>query len=141
MTAKPVGSLPLATTSSGTDILILVVGGVYHKINLADLIQGLPAATTSTRGVMTATDKANLTGLLTQVSQVVAPISTPIVSEDTITIPAGSYHITLTGTTTINNIVGLVPRQTYAFSYPSGAGLTLRGEQMKAGDVLLLTDA
>lgn len=141
MTAKPISSLPLATTADGTDVVVLVIGGVYHRIALADFIDGLPTVTTSARGIMSAADKTNLSSLLTQVSQVVAPVSTPIASAASIAIPAGSYHITLSGTTTITEVTGMVPRLVYTISYPAGAGLTFMGELMKAGDVLSYIDA
>jgi cytochrome c biogenesis protein CcdA len=64
-----------------------------------------------------------------------------VASATSIAIPAGAYTITLTGTTTITEVTGLVPRKEYIFSYPSGAGLIFMGEAMQAGDVLLATDA
>lgn len=141
MTPKPIGSLPEATTSTGTDVLAIVVGGVYYRIVLAKLADGLASATTSVRGLMSAASMTLLQSVSDALSKLTNPVSTPIAAAASIAIPAGSYTITLTGTTEITAVTGMVARKTYIFSYPSGAGLIFMGEAMVAGDVLPVVDA
>lgn len=140
MTLKPVGTLPTPTNVAGTDVVILVIGGVFHRTTVQGLIQGMATATSGGKGLLSAQDKVIIDALNTQVSALSAPPSTPIASATTITIPPNRYHITLSGTTTINTVQGLVARKLYTFSYPSGAGLTFLGEVMKAGDILPVID-
>lgn len=140
MTTQPVNSLPAATTAAVSDIAVLVQNGTYKKATLAILTSGLPAATTTANGTMSAADKQTLNLTVEQISNLVAPISTPIASAGTITVPSGRYVITLTGTVNITSVSGLVPRVRYVFSYPTGAGLTFLGEQMLAGDVVEVID-
>jgi len=141
MTTKPATALPAATTVLGSDLIVIVKGGIFYRTTAAELISGLPAATDSTKGIMVATDKLALTTLSTQMSSILAPPSTAIASAASITVPAGRYHITLSGTTEVTTVVGMTPRVPYSVSYPSGAGLTFMGETMKAGDTLLFIDA
>lgn len=140
MTTQSVNSLPAATAASASDISILVQGGAYKKASLSVLTTGLPEATTTAKGVMSSIDKQTLLLLVDQLSNLVAPTSTPIASASTITIPSGRYVITLSGTTPITSVSGLVPRVRYVFSYPTGAGLTFLGEQMLAGDLVEIID-
>jgi hypothetical protein len=140
MTLQPINSLPTATAATASDILPLVVSGLYRKVTVENLAKGIPVATTSVKGLMSDADKTNLESVIVQVSNLVAPVSTPITSASTITIPSGRYVITLSGTTTVNALVGIVPRIKYVFYYPTGTGLTFLGEPMKAGDVVEIID-
>lgn len=140
MILQPVNSLPVATTASNTDITILVQSGIFKQSTLTVLANGLPEASTLSKGLMSASDKSNLGLVIEQISNLVAPVSTPIASAATIVIPSGRYVITLSGTTTITAVTGLVPRVRYVFSYPTGAGLTFLGEQMLAGDTVEIID-
>jgi hypothetical protein len=140
MTLQPINSLPTATAATASDILPLVVSGLYRKVTVENLAKGIPVATTSVKGLMSDADKTNLESVIVQVSNLVAPVSTPIASASTITIPTGRYVITLSGTTTVNALVGIVPRIKYVFYYPTGTGLTFLGEPMKAGDVVEIID-
>jgi hypothetical protein len=140
MTLQPVNSLPAATIANSTDIAVLVQNGTYKKSTLTVLVTGLPEANTGDKGLMSAIDKQTLNLTVEQISNLVAPVSTPIVSAATIAIPSGRYVITLSGTTTINSVTGLVPRVRYVFSYPTGTGLTFLGEPMLAGDVVEIID-
>lgn len=140
MTLQPINSLPTATDPIGSDILPLVVSGLYRKVTVANLSKGLPLADNLNKGLMSTVDKTNLDSVIVQVSNLVAPVSTPIASASTITIPSGRYVITLSGTTNINTLVGIVPRIRYVFYYPTGTGLTFLGEPMKAGDTVEIID-
>lgn len=140
MTTQPVNSLPEATTANAADITILVQGGVYKKATLTAFTTGLPEANTLNKGLMSSVDKQSLNLAIEQISNLVAPPSAPIISAATITVPSGRYVITLSGTTNITSVNGLVPRVKYVFSYPTGAGLTFLGEQMLAGDVVEVID-
>lgn len=140
MTLQPINSLPTATAATASDVLPLVVSGLYKKVTVENLAKGIPVATTSVKGLMSDADKTNLESVIVQVSNLVAPVSTPITSASTITIPSGRYVITLSGTTTVNALVGIVPRIKYVFYYPTGTGLTFLGEPMKAGDVVEIID-
>jgi len=140
MTLQPINSLPTATAATSSDILPLVVSGLYRKVTVENLAKGIPVATTSVKGLMSDADKTNLESVIVQVSNLVAPVSTPITSASTITIPSGRYVITLSGTTTVNALVGIVPRIKYVFYYPTGTGLTFLGEPMKAGDTVEIID-
>lgn len=140
MTLQPVNSLPAATTATVSDIAVLVQSGTYKKATIAVLTTGIPEATTTAKGAMSASDKQTLNLTVEQISNLVAPTSTPIVATANITIPSGKYIITLSGTTNITSVSGLVPRVRYVFSYPTGTGLTFLGEQMLAGDVVEIID-
>lgn len=141
MTTQPVNSLPTASTAATTDILVLVQGGTYKKIAVTNLKSGIPTATSTTNGLMSASDKDNLDAYGSQIASVVAPSSYSLAASGTLTVGDSSkYVITLTGTTTITSVVGLTPRVKYIFSYPSGAGLTFLGEPMQAGDVFEVID-
>jgi hypothetical protein len=140
MTLQPINSLPTATAATAADILPLVVSGLYRKVTVENLAKGIPVATTSVKGLMSDADKTNLESVIVQVSNLVAPVSTPIASASTITIPSGRYVITLSGTTTVNALVGIAPRIKYVFYYPTGTGLTFLGEPMKAGDTVEIID-
>jgi hypothetical protein len=140
MTTQPVNSLPAAITATASDIAVLVQSGTYKKATLSVLLTGLPEATTLAKGLMSSIDKQTLNLTVEQVSNLVAPTSTPIASAATITIPSGKYVITLSGTTNITSVSGLVPRVRYVFNYPTGTGLTFLGELMLAGDVVEIID-
>jgi hypothetical protein len=140
MTLQPINSLPTATAATASDILPLVVSGLYRKVTVENLAKGIPVATTSEKGLMSDIDKTNLESVIVQVSNLVAPVSTPIASASTITIPSGRYVITLSGTTNINALTGIVPRIKYVFYYPTGTGLTFLGEPMRAGDTVEIID-
>jgi hypothetical protein len=141
MTTQPVNSLPTATSAATNDILVIVQSGVYKKIGVNNIKTGITNATNSTPGLMSATDKDNLDTYGSQIAAVVAPSTFSLAAASTLTITDPSkYVITLTGTTAITSVVGLTPRVKYAFSYPSGAGLTFLGEPMQAGDVFEVID-
>ncbi len=140
MTLQPVNSLPAATGATTSDVAVLVQSGIYKKATLSVLVTGLPEASTIAKGLMSATDKQTLNLTIEQISNLVAPVSTPIASAGTIAIPSGRYIITLSGTTEITSVTGLVPRVRYVFSYPTGTGLTFLGEPMLAGDVVEVID-
>lgn len=140
MTLQPINSLPLASAANASDVLPLVVSGLYRRVTVQNLTNGIPVATTGLKGLMSSSDKTNLESVIGQVSNLVAPVSTPIASASTITIPTGRYVITLSGTTNINALVGIVPRIKYVFYYPTGTGLTFLGEPMKAGDTVEIID-
>jgi hypothetical protein len=140
MITQPVNSLPAAIDASPSDIAVLVQNGTYKKATITVLTTGIPEATTITKGAMSSLDKQTLNLLVEQISNLVAPTSTPIASAGTITVPNGRYVITLSGTTNITSVSGLVPRVRYVFSYPTGTGLTFLGEQMLAGDVVEIID-
>lgn len=141
MTPQPVNSLPTASSAATTDITILVQGGVYKKITVSNLRTGIPTATSSTSGLMSAADKDNLDTYGNQIASVVAPASFSLAASGTLTISDPSrYVITLTGTTAVTSVIGLTPRVKYIFSYPTGTGLTFLGEPMRAGDVFEVID-
>jgi hypothetical protein len=140
MTLQPVNSLPAATVATTSDIAVLVQSGTYKKATLSVLVTGLPEASTVAKGLMSSIDKQSLNLSIEQISNLVAPVSTPIASAATIAIPGGRYVITLSGTTEITSVTGLVPRVRYVFSYPTGTGLTFLGEPMLAGDVVEVID-
>lgn len=141
MTPQPVNSLPTASSASTTDITILVQGGVYKKITISDLKSGIPTATNSVNGLMSAGDKTNLDTYGGQIASLVAPSSITLAASSTLALTDTSkYVITLTGTTAITSVVGLTPRVKYIFSYPTGTGLTFLGEPMRAGDVFEVID-
>jgi hypothetical protein len=140
MTTQPVNSLPAAISAIPSDIAILVQNGTYKKSTIAIFTTGIPEASTVEKGAMSAVDKQTLNLLVEQLSNLIAPISTPIASAGTITVPNGRFVITLSGTTNITLVSGLVPRVRYVFSYPTGTGLTFLGEQMLAGDVVEIID-
>lgn len=140
MTLQPINSLPVTTAAAAADILPLVVSGLYRRVTVENLAKGIPVATTSVKGLMSDIDKTNLESVIVQVSNLVAPVSTPIASASTITIPSGRYVITLSGTTNINALIGIVPRVKYVFYYPTGTGLTFLGEPMRAGDTVEIID-
>lgn len=139
MTLTNITSLQEATPN-GVDLVSFSVGGIFKKTTVDNLKSGMSVATSETKGLMSAADKVTLTNLNTQVSAIVAPPSAPVVSAETIAIPSGRTHITLTGTTTIQAITGMTPRVRYTFSYPSGAGITFLGEPLSAGDVVEVID-
>lgn len=140
MTTKPAGSLPSAPSVTGADIVVIVKGGLFYRTTVDGLRAGMATATSEGKGLLSAADKVILDSLNTTVASLVAPTSTPIASAASIAIPAGRYHITLSGTTEVTSVTGAVPRVLYTVSYPSGAGVIFMGEPMKAGDVLPFID-
>jgi hypothetical protein len=140
MTLKPIGALPTAASVTGTDLVSIAIGGVFYRTTVNGLLQGMTTATAGGKGLLSAADKIIIDALNTQVAALSAPPSTPIVASTTITIPQNRYHITLSGTTTITTVQGMVARKVYTFSYPAGAGLVFLGEAMQAGDILSAID-
>ena len=138
---KPINQLPVRNTPAEDDIVILIVDGVAYKAQLADALAVLPVATTLEKGLMSAADKialnaatAAITTLNNQVSGILNPTHATIASANTITVPAGVSFVTLTGTTTITAINGMTNYKPVWFAYPSGAGLTILGKSLRAGD-------
>ena len=140
MTLQPINSLPETENPSATDILLAVVSGVYRKLQIANLVKALPLASSSAKGLMSSSDKDGLTSVIGQVTNLVAPATAAVASASSIAVPSGRYLITLSGTTNIGTVTGLVPRVKYTFYYPTGAGLNFLGEEMKAGDFVEIVD-
>ena len=140
MTLQPINSLPTASPAQQSDITVLIQGGIYKKVTLSGLVNAFPDATIITKGLMSAIDKQTLNLTVEQISNLVAPVSTPVASASIIAVPSGRYFITLSGTNEITGITGLVPRVKYVFSYPTGVGLTFLGEPMLAGDLVEVID-
>jgi hypothetical protein len=140
MTTKSVSTLPVPPFVAGGDTVVIVKGGLFHRTTVDGLKQGMDVAAPSGKGLMSAADKLALDSIGAQLGNLLNQPSTPIASAATITIPPGRYHITLTGTTNVVNVIGLVPRALYTIDYPSGAGLEFRNEPMLAGDSLLIAD-
>jgi hypothetical protein len=141
MTSKRASQLPTPPTDlTGSETAIVVIGGLFYRTTVDGLRQGIATATPLQKGLLSAADKAQLDGILPAVAALTAPPSTPIISASTITVPPNRFHITLSGTTPITVVQGLVPRKLYTFSYPAGAGLTFLGETLQAGDVVSVID-
>jgi hypothetical protein len=121
-----------------TDVVVIVKGGIFYRTTVDALRQGLATATASSKGLLSASDKLALDTAVSQVASILTPPSTPIASAATIAIPAGRYDITLSGTTEVTAVTGMVPRVLYKMYYPTGAGLTFLGNDVRAGDAPLL---
>lgn len=131
---KTVTSLPVQAIPTATDLILLVIAGIAKKAALGDVRLALDIATNIEKGLMSAGDKSNLTAVLASVAKVLSPPGVTIASSATIIIPPETYFVTITGTTTITAITGLVNNRPTYFYYPAGAGLVLLGESVKAGD-------
>ena len=131
---KTLPSLDPRDTPDATDLLLLVVAGIAMRANLGDVRKALAVATDLEKGLMSAADKIALTTAVENISKILSPVSVTIASSATITLPPNTLFVTLTGTTAITTITGLSNNRPTWFFYPSGAGLTLLGESMKAGD-------
>lgn len=140
MTTKPVSELPSTVSPVANDVVVIVRGGLFYQTTVDYLRTGMAVATSGGKGLMSAADKVSLDSLKTQMAAILAPQSTTIASAASITIPAGKYHFSLTGTTEVTSVVGLTPRVLYSVDYPSGAGLTFMGTAMQAGETLLFID-
>jgi hypothetical protein len=137
-TTKTITSLPSASTPAAADIALILVNGIAHQTTLNALLSAFSVATTSAKGLMSAADKAALDAIIVQLATMKFLQGATIASASTVTLPSveGAYTvITFTGTTPITTINGLVAGRIYAFSYPSGAGLTILGTAYAAGDV------
>lgn len=131
---KPVTALVSVATPEAANLILLIVNGVARKANLGDVRTALAVATSLEKGLMSATDKVTLDTTNAEVIKLLNPEAVTIPSASTITVPAGKTVITLTGATSVNVINGLTNNRPVFFYYPAGAGLTLKGESMKAGD-------
>ena len=120
---QPISGLPLSTNPSGVDIFLLQIAGVLHRAELANLVKGLPVASTLEKGLMSAADKAALNQIILDLASATTYQTVTVASASTVALPTISGLITVvtfTGTTTVTNITGLVSNRLYIFRYPSG---------------------
>ena len=134
VTIKPITSLAAQETPEASNLILLIVNGVAKRANLEDVRMALAVATGVEKGLMSATDKQVLDVTTSEVVKLLNPEAMTIPSADTITVTGGRTMVILTGTTPINTINGLTNNRIVYFYYPAGAGLTLKGVAMKAGD-------
>jgi hypothetical protein len=134
VTIKPITALAAQLTPEAANLILLIVNGVARRAALGDIRTAIAVATSLEKGLMSATDKESLDVVVTEIAKLLNPSSITIPSADTITVTGGRTMIVLTGTTPINNILGLTNNRPVYFYYPTGAGLTIKGESMKAGD-------
>lgn len=131
---KTIPSLSAQDTPTATDLILLVVNGIAKRADLGDVRKALALATDTEKGLMSATDKSGLTAAIDNIAKLLTPTSVTIASAATITVPPNTLFVTITGTTTITTINGLANNRATWFYYPTGAGITIRGEDVKAGD-------
>ena len=134
VTIKPINALSVQDNPEAINQILLIVNGVAKRASLGDIRLALAVATAVEKGLMSATDKAVLDITSTEVVKLLNPDAMTIPSADTITVTGGRTMVILTGTTPINIINGLTNNRPVYFYYPAGAGLTVKGASMKAGD-------
>lgn len=137
--SQPVAITSLAEQSpvTATDVLLLMVEGIAKKATVGGVREALPVATSVAKGLMSASDKQSLEDLIYEMSQLLTPPAVTIASGSTITVPTGAKFVTLTGTTSVTAVNGLVNNRSVLFYYPVGAGLTFLGHPIKEGDAPL----
>lgn len=133
----PIPSLPVQNPPLPIDLILLVSGGVAYQAALGNILSALAVATTLSKGLMSATDKLTLDQLTQDVVHLIAPLAVTIASAASITVPAEKYFVIITGTTTITSITLPVKGVTFSFYYPAGAGVTIIGNPVQAGDAPL----
>lgn len=133
----PIPSLPPQATPLSTDLLLLVSGGLAVQATLGSILSALAVATSSSKGLMSATDKLVFDQTVQDVVNLIAPSAVTIASAASITVPAGKYFIIITGTTEITNITLPVKGVPFMFYYPAGAGITILGSPVQALDAPL----
>lgn len=134
MTPIPIPSLPSQDTPEAVDLLLLMVGGVANKATLGSILSALAVATTGSKGLMSATDKVVLDTNTTNLNNLVNAVSQALPASATLIVPSGKYFITLSGTTEVTNLVLPTKNITYYIWYPTGAGVTVMGQPIEAGD-------
>lgn len=138
MADTAISSLDEVTSPGATDVLPVVNLGTTKKVQVQHLGDGMPVATSSAKGLMSAADKVALAQAQADIAELQThPVSVTVASASNVAIPDGADVILLTGTTSVASVSDGVPYKTYTFAYPSGAGLTFLGVVMSAGDALV----
>lgn len=138
MADTTISSLEEVVSPLATDVLPVVNLGLTKKVQLQNIKDAIPVATTTAKGMMSAADKVDLAQAQADITELQShPVSVTVASASNVVIPDGSDVILLTGTTNVASVSNGVPYKTYTFAYPSGAGLTFLGVVMSAGDALV----
>ena len=136
MADSTIPNLPAQDVVNETDLVLLVDGAENKQAPVAQLIEGMPVATTVQKGLMSAADKAAFATLQSQVLVQTGVVTSAVVAAATIALPSGINGIILSGTTTVTAVTGASPFKLYFASYPTGAGVTFLGTPMVAGDMV-----
>jgi len=131
---KTVTSLDPRDTPEASDLILLIVNGLAKRANLEDVRKALAVVTDLEKGLMSASDKVALTNAIANIAKLFGPTSITLASAASIAIPANTLFVTITGTTNITEVTGLANNRHTWFYYPTGAGLTILGEPVKALD-------
>jgi hypothetical protein len=138
-TSNTISGLPAASSANSSDVFPVVQNGNTYKLTLSQITEALAAATPSSSGIMSATDKTLLTALQAQVANLEdSPKIVTVPSAPTISIPNDSDVIILTGSTNIGTITDAVDYKVYVLYYPSGPGISVLGAELGAQGVLVL---
>ena len=136
MADSTITNLPAQDVVNPADIVLLVDGSENKKAPVSQLVEGMPLATTAQKGLMSAADKTALAAAQTQIAALGGVVTANIASATTITLPTGINGIILSGTTTVVSVANAAPFKKYFVAYPTGAGVTVFGTPMVAGDFI-----
>lgn len=133
-----ISGLPETTNPASSVLVPVVESGVTKKAAASNLVKAFPVATGSEKGLMSATDKTNLTQALADIAALQAdPTVETIASSATITIASGTDVVVLTGTTNVTTVNTPSAYKVFIIHYPTGAGLTFMGTALTAGNAIL----
>ena len=137
-TPVQISSLPQVATPLPQDLAVIMEGGVASIATLASLILAFSVATGTSKGLMSAGDKAQFDSIVAAFPTINDPQIVTLPAAATITLPlkSGPYTVlTISGTIEITTISNLIANRLYFISYPTGAGVTILGTPYVAGDV------
>lgn len=131
---KTLSSLDPRGTPVATDLIMVMAAGLAKKLDLGDVRIALAVATATEKGLMSATDKSILGRLNTEVGNLYTPQNITLASATSLALPPDTLFVTVTGTTEITSIANLASNRPTYINYPTGAGIVILGETVKAGD-------
>jgi len=128
-----------STNPSSNATVPIVDGGQNKKCKLLNLVKGMPEATGSQKGLMSADQVNQLDDLQERVDTLYArPVVQNIASAATITVSSGTDVIRLSGTTDVTTVNTPDEYKIYTVHYPTGTGLSFLGTPLTAGSAILL---
>ena len=137
-TTTTISSLEEVTSPLATDVIPIVNDGETKKVQLRNIKDALDVASTLSKGLMSAADKASLQQALLDIDSLLdSPSVATVASASVISVPDGKTAIILTGNTNVATVLNTVNYRVYVFYYPSGSGISFLGTAMTAGSVLV----
>lgn len=133
----PITGLDEDTVPALGDSMVIISGGIAYRVDPANLRKALDVVTVSDKGLMSSSDKNSLNDLVEKMLAIYNPVPVTVASAASVNIITGTTFVIITGTTAITTITGLTTGRPVYFYYPTGAGIVIMGNPVKAGDAPL----